>query len=289
MGNIRSHKLWTDEEKEILKENYTIYTNKELIEKFFPDRTIRSVECMASLLNIGHKTNETISRSKAHTEEQKKHLSEIKKEYYKTHRNPSLGKKRSEESRKNMSESKIKVGKWKGEDNPRHKNPLFGSSNGRWKGGILPIYLELRSDTKDWQKLSMEFCGYKCILSGGEFDNIHHLVPFRDIADETFKNLSIDVKNHVSDYTDEEMNALRNELKRLHDYYGYGVCLSKELHKLFHDKYGYTKTTLESFLDFVYCLDCGDYDDWLTAKNIKININYEIIEYFESALLKRSA
>ena len=77
MGNIRSHKLWTDEEKEILKENYTIYTNKELIEKFFPDRTIRSVECMASLLNIGHKTNETISRSKAHTEEQKKHPTEI--------------------------------------------------------------------------------------------------------------------------------------------------------------------------------------------------------------------
>ena len=142
--------------------------------------------------------------------------------YYKTHDGFNKGKVFSEESRKKMSIAKTSINKWKGENNPRHINPLYGELNGRWKGGILDTYLELRSETKDWFNESMKFCGYKCVITGDEFDNVHHTTAFRDIVDEVFEVTKIDVKPKVCDYSVEEFNELRATLKDLHAVYGFG-------------------------------------------------------------------
>ena len=113
-------------------------------------------------------------------------ISATKPEYYKTHDGWWKGKKRSPKQCKMLSERNIRSGYWKGENNPRHKNPLNGELNGRWKGGINDTYSELRSDTKDWFNESMEFCNYSCVVTNGEFDNVHHTTAFRDIVDEVF-------------------------------------------------------------------------------------------------------
>lgn len=66
--------------------------------------------------------------------------------------------------------------------------------------------------------------------------------------------------------------------------YGYGACINKEVHKLFHDNYGYTKFSPFDFLDFLYRIDVGEFDAWFKENNLKININYEYVEYLESTL-----
>lgn len=194
-------------------------------------------------------------------------------------------KKRSKEQCEQISERVKTQGYWKGKNNPRHKNPLNGELNGRWKGGINETHAELRSETKDWFNGSMEFCGYKCVVTGGEFDNVHHTTAFRDIVDEVFDLTKIEVRPKVCDYPVEEFNKLRSTLKDLHTIYGFGACICKDLHKLFHNIYGYTKFTPYDFLDFVYKLDCGEFDTWLLENDIKLNINYKYIEYLESTLL----
>jgi hypothetical protein len=78
---------------------------------------------------------------------------------------------------------------------------------------------------------------------------------------------------------------LRSTLKHLHAVYGLGACINKEIHKLFHDNYGYTKFSPYDFLDFCYRLDCGEFDNFLLENNIELNINYKYIEYVESTLL----
>ena len=85
-------------------------------------------------------------------------------EYYKTHTPWWKGKKRPPEQCKKISERNTRLGKWKGENNPRFINPLSSSDNPNWQGGITSFYQELRSDTKDWFNESMEFCGYNCYL-----------------------------------------------------------------------------------------------------------------------------
>lgn len=290
---------WTDGEIKLLKEVYKDYTNKELVEKFFPTRTIRSIESMASILKVSGKTEETYKRSRAYqteiirdkltgriiTSEWREKISKTKKEYYKTHDGWWKGRKRSKEQCQFMSELRKSEGKWKGDLNPRHINPLKGKDNGRWEGGITDTYTELRSDTKDWQNESMEFCNYRCVVTDNDFDNIHHTTPFKDIVNYSFKNIGLEVKEKVSDYNHNDFERLRLELKALHVCFGYGACLSKEVHKLFHDNYGYTNFTPYDFLDFIYRIDYGEFNEWFSENKLDININYNYIEYLENTLL----
>ena len=74
-------------------------------------------------------------------------------------------------------------------------------------------------------------------------------------------------------------------LKELHSIYGYGACINKEVHKLFHDNYGYTKFSPLDFLDFIYRIDIGEFDGWFEENNLKIDINYDYVDYLESTLI----
>ena len=289
---------WTKEEDNLLIEYYKNFTGKEIQEYFLPNRSIRAIECHAGVLGIQGKTYEVIhkgreiagaasslvTKGRKMSDEQKQLISIRNKEYYKTHTPYWLGRKRSDEQRKQISE-RMK-GKWAGDKNPRHLHPLNGSENGRWKGGINSTYAELRSETKDWQKESMEFCNYQCVISGGWFDNIHHTIAFRDIVDEAFVSASVEVKDKVMDYLEDDFDRLKFEVHNLHDIYGYGACIHKDIHKLFHDEYGYTGFTPFDFLDFIYRIDCGEFDKWFDEHNLSIKINCEYVNYLEGILLE---
>lgn len=289
---------WSEEDLKVLKENYKDYTNRELQEKFFPNRTIRSIECEANVMGWGGKTDETFKRSRISqasivrdkltgrliSDEWREKISKAKKEYYKTHDGWWKGKKRSSEQCKQISERQ--KGKWAGDKNPRHLNPLNGENNGRWKGGINNTYFELRSDTKDWQQQSMKFCNYKCVITGGRFHNIHHTTAFRNIVDEIFEITNINVKPQVKDYSKEEFNLLRSCCIELHNIYGYGACINERVHKLFHDTYGYIDFSPYDFLEFVKDISWGKYDKWFEDNGLNININYDYINYLESTLVE---
>lgn len=198
-------------------------------------------------MSRGIKNSEKLKGRKL-SEETRKKISATKREYFKTHDGWWTGKRRSPEQCKMISE--------------RQK--------GKWAG--------------DWFNDSMEFCNYKCVITGGEFDNVHHTTAFRDIIDEVFKITGVEVKQQVCDYNKEDFDELRLTLKDLHMLYGYGACINKEVHKLFHDNYGYTKFSPFDFLDFLYRIDVGEFDTWFKENNLKININYEYVEYLESTL-----
>ena len=288
---------WSEEDLKTLKDNYQNYTNKELQELFFQNRTIRSIESEAHILGYNGKTEEALSRSRMSqanlvknkltgrlfSDEWRLKISQSRKKYFETHEGWWKGKKRSKEQC--LEISKRRKGKWAGNKNPRHINPLNGELNGRWKGGINKTYVELRSETKEWQQESMKFCGYKCVVTGGDFDNVHHTTAFRDIVDEIFELTNIDIKEQVMDYSEDEFGILRNTCRELHYVYGYGACINEGVHKLFHDTYGYTKFTPYDFLEFLYDIDNGKYDYWFEENDYTININYDYIEYLERLLL----
>ena len=91
-------------------------------------------------------------------------------------------------------------------------------------------------------------------------------------------------KEQVCEYSEDEFKHLRDELKDLHIIYGFGACINKDVHKLFHDNYGYTKFSPYDFLDFVYRIDIGEFDEWFKKNNLQININYDYVDYLESTL-----
>ncbi|MDD3383998.1 MAG: NUMOD3 domain-containing DNA-binding protein [Bacilli bacterium] len=291
--------IWSEEENSQLIKTYNNYTGKELQNLFFPNRTVRAIECHASELgiqgkneNVKNKTKEIrriraseANAGKIYSEETKQKISNAKIEYYKTHDGTRKGSIQSEETRKKMSDYRKKIGKWKGKNNPRHLKPLNGKLNGRWLGGITGLYQELRSDTKEWQQNSMQYYNYKCVISNGEFDNVHHLTPFKNIVKECFDICDIDMRQSVCDYSILEFKLIRNTLIKLHNKYEFGVPLNKSIHKLFHDNYGYFNNTPEQFHKFVLDINDGKFNKWFKDNNLNIEINNEILN---QALLEKS-
>ena len=113
-------------------------------------------------------------------------------------------------------------------------------------------------------------CNYKCCITQSKFDDIHHLYSFKKIVEETFSNVNLDVRKKVLDYTEEEFSIICKELRRLHNHYGLGVCLTKKIHRLFHKEYGYTNNTKEQFFDFKEKLYNGTFDTYLKEHDLRL-------------------
>lgn len=271
-------RVWSNEENELFAERFPHYTYEELINNFYPNETKKGIDDRAYRLGLTNtKTKDTTKRGykiagqkksgenhpfygKPKSEETKKKISLANKEYYKIHPHPSTGRKMSQETKQKISQHRIKNKIWVGIDNPRHKDPLFGERNGRWEGGVKEIYQELRDSLQSWKQDSMQECQYKCIITGDDFDNIHHLVPFRKIVDEVFEVLKMPIYKTTGEYTKEQKSLIVDKLQELHVFYGLGVCLRKDIHKLFHDLYGYTENTPEQFDEFKTRYRFGDFN-----------------------------
>ena len=106
----------------------------------------------------------------------------------------------------------------------------------------------------------MKYCNYKSILSGKPFDHIHHVNKnFSEILDLTFKITRIKIKEIIAEYTSEELEKLEKICLMLHYFFGPGVCLTEEEHKLFHSLYGKHDNTKEQFEEFKHRFQNGEF------------------------------
>lgn len=60
----------------------------------------------------------------------------------------------------------------------------------------------------------------------------------------------MDLRNNKYDYSNEEISLIENKLLENHYKYGLGVCLSKEMHYLYHHEYGSIDIIPEKFEEF---------------------------------------
>lgn len=129
---------------------------------------------------------------------------------------------------------------------------ISGKNANNWRGGVSHLISYCRQSIKQWKKDSMKSSGYKCIITGKRFDVVHHVHGFNLILREALDNLSLDLKTKISDYSEKELEDLRNEVIRIHYQYPLGVCLSKDMHIEFHKRYGSgfnTEIQIKEFID----------------------------------------
>jgi len=289
--DFKERMYWSKEEEELFINRYPCYTNEELREKFYKGLSDKQLTDKAFYLGIV-KNEETywrgrkqqsekmsvIMTGKEVSEETRRKLSEKRKQQYKdgTWIPHWLGRVPSKEERERLSK-RVK-GLWAGKNNPRYKNPLKGKDNPNWNGGITFIYVALRENINEWKVKLMELCNYKCAFTGGRFDEVHHIFPFNKIVDLSLKELGLDLKSNLGEYSEDDRTNIIHKVKENHAKYGLGICLSKEIHKLFHSKYSFVNFTVENFKEFIENYFNGKYDDELDEKLKSTNSSMNLEE-----------
>lgn len=127
-----------------------------------------------------------------------------------------------------------------------------GENNANWKGGITPLYNNIRASLISWRLDSYKKYNYKCDITGENLRSniIHHHHNYCDILQETLSCLNMDVRSNISDYTEQELELIKSKCLELHYKYGLGICLTKELHKEFHKIYGQKNNTIDQYIEF---------------------------------------
>lgn len=131
----------------------------------------------------------------------------------------------------------------------RMKYGLFKNNYERICSSHLSAYI--RENNNEWKIDSMKNCDYRCIITGGTFDDIHHIYGFNLIFEEMIENVPFELNKRFEDFTEEELNYILDEFKRIQSRYPLGVCLNKSIHAEFHRQYGYGHNTEEQWNEFI--------------------------------------
>lgn len=224
---IKKRDYWSNEEIFILEENYSNKTIDEML-PLLPKRNRNTIIEKAKKLNLKNKTYLDM----IYTDDEKKFINE---NYNKmTDSQIALILKRSPSSINNY---RCNHGLLKDYDISKY--------------GCLSNYI--RKSIYDWKIKSIKNCNYRCVLTGDRFDVVHHIYGFNLILEETLNDLSIELKDNLEDYSTEELILILEYFKKTQNKYPLGVCLTNDIHKIFHSIYGYGFNTIKQWDKF--CLD----------------------------------
>jgi hypothetical protein len=137
------------------------------------------------------------------------------------------------------------------------KVALLGNGHHNWKG-TRNLRLFLMRSISNWKKESMIACNYKCVVTGENFDQIHHLYNFNKIIDESLNELVLVRKVKNGDYSQDDLLKIISKVQEIHTRYPLGVCLRKDVHKLFHSMFGRINNTPSQFYEFQQKIASGE-------------------------------
>lgn len=234
-GNLNSSK-WTKEEDEILRSNYE-NSPMDKVQKLLPQRTYNSIVSRAKRHNL-------ISYNR-------------KKELYKHEEIQYIIDNWKDKSDHLIAEELGRT--FRSVKFMREKLGLYRQDPNRT---LSYVNLErfLRGNIYQWKARSMERCNYQCVLTGSKDFAIHHLINFTTIVRNFAEENNIDFDKPIDQYSKDELDSIVFYFNEYHDTFPLGVCVSKDLHKLFHHLYGKTYNTSEQWEEFMEDYKRGKYN-----------------------------
>lgn len=219
---LTNNPMWSNNEINILKENYYFTSCDELI-KMLPGRTISSIRGQARKLNL--KTH------RLYTEEDNEYL----RNNYLQHTNEELA------SHLNRSADAI----------AQHllKLQLYRPVE---KKGYDTIAEYIRARLTPWKNKIRAESNYTCAITGCRSNIIvHHIRGLNLILDEAIKKINFPINENMSEYSEEQIDELFNTFFELQEKYHSYICITESVHKNFHNIYGYGNNTEEQWNEFI--------------------------------------
>ena len=229
-------RLWSHEEEKILLENYANIPLNEIM-KLLPNRTLSSILGKARKLNLlayfylnnVYDVNEI----------------QFLKDNYLIMSDYELAEKL------NRTESGI--------SQKLHHLSLYRPIEIK-KDGYKDLSNFMRSRLILWKEEVRKNNNYTCCLSGKRSNIVvHHCRSFNLLFDETLEILDFPEYDIFNQYTDEQLLLFVKTFLNLQEFYHAYVCITEEIHKLFHKEYGYGDNTEEQWNDFTNKYENGYY------------------------------
>ena len=219
---LKTKERWLDEETQIVVDNYGI-KSLDCIMLLLPNRTRNSIITHATLLGIRSVTK--------YSKEQEQFVINNWKQIS----DEELGAKINK-SRRSIKTKRLMLGLLRIDDKSSYND--------------LSEYV--RRNNLEWKKESIKQCNFKCYFTGNRFQAIHHIQGLNLILNDTLEELDINVKESMDDYTKEELRAILDTFRNNQNKYPLGICLRNDIHKLFHNIYGYGYNTSTQWKEFEY-------------------------------------
>ena len=230
--NITNRKKWTNEEVNILIDNYDIMPVSEIL-KLIPYRTADSIVQKARTLNLFS----YVRMQQLYSNDDKNFI--INNWMYLSDDEMAQTLNRTKRSIKAM---RCMLGCYRQDvEYTKYQN----------------LIKFLRGKLHQWKIDSMEQCGYKCIITGDKNFDIHHIVSFNIIVDQFIKDYNIDPEIDVNNKNDPQVLKLINDFINEHNKYPLGICLREDIHALYHSMYG-DKNDEKQFNLFVQKIKNGE-------------------------------
>lgn len=209
----KNRKRWTDNEIEILKDNYSIMPIEDIM-RLIPARSYDAIIHMAQKLSL----TSCIKQQQLYSEDD---IDFIKTNWrYMSDEEMSLLLNRTRRAIKAM----------------RNNMGFFRQDKEQLHYENLTKFL--RGQICQWKKRSMENCNYQCVLTKSKDFAIHHIVSFNIIVKNFISDNNIVLKENFEEYTTNELEQISEMFVAYHDQYPLGVCVERGLHELFHKMYG---------------------------------------------------
>lgn len=139
----------------------------------------------------------------------------------------------------------------------------------RMENSLSTLNRYFRSILEKWREKSKQNCRFKCVLTGSENYQVHHLYSYNNIIKDCLNELDLEVSDNIGFYTDLELLNLKQKILDKHEEL-LGVCIDEKLHILFHQEYGKTDNTPEQFEEFKSRLKDGEFNDFLKENNLML-------------------
>lgn len=225
---LAKSRLWTKEEEQLVLDNYENTPMSEML-KLLPNRTASSILGKARQFNL--KGNFYINHVYS--------LDEINflKDNYLNMTNKELA--------NHLGRNENAIGQ------KLHNLSLFRPVEIK-KDGYYDLEKFTRSRLAKWKDDVRKQYNYKCYLTGRRSNIVvHHCRGFNLLFGETIEILNFPIYDSFQTYTDDELLLFMETFLDLQEYYNSYVCISEDIHKLFHKQYGYGDNTEEQWDEFV--------------------------------------
>ena len=214
---------WTDEELNILYENYENMVGTE-IQELIPRKSVNAIYIKARQLGL----QSGYVHQFYYTDEEKNFIVAN----WETMSDEEIGNCIGKDARSIMDQ--------------RHKLGLYYPVLDRKYYDIADY---IRHNNVDWKRRSAKYCNYQCVFTGDSNFEIHHKYSFNLILKEAMRDDRW-INKDIIDYDEFELRFILSIFNEYQDKYPLGICVSKSIHKLFHLIYVNRYNTIEQWNEF---------------------------------------